>query len=230
MYQKIYKIEGETRTKKFTTWLDDVGTTADGTKELEALFGRKVFSYPKPTSLIKRLIQIANVKNGDIVLDFFAGSGTTAHAVLELNEEDEEDRQFILCEQLAYVDTVTTLRVKKVVEQIGGGDFVYMELLKLNEVFVEKIRDAETTDELLNIWEDMKHNGFLSYRVDPRLFDENMEEFKTLSPDEQKKLLLEMLDYNDLYVNYSEIDDAIYNVSEEDKKLNKEFYEGKKDA
>lgn len=228
VYQKIYKIEGEARTKKFTTWLDGVGTTADGTKELEALFERKVFSYPKPTSLIKRLIQIANVKNGDIVLDFFAGSGTTAHAVLELNEEDEEGRQFILCEQLAYVDTVTTLRVKKVMEQIGGGDFVYMELLKLDEAFVEKIRDAKTTDELLSIWEDMKHNGFLSYRVDPRLFDENIEEFRALSLDEQRKLLLEMLEYNDLYVNYSEIEDGIYNVSEEDKKLNKLFYEYQK--
>ena len=63
----------------------------------------------------------------------------------------------------------------------------------------------------------MKCNGFLSYRVDTRLFDENVEEFKTLSLEEQKKLLLEMLDYNDLYVNYSEIEDAIYNVDEEDK-------------
>lgn len=105
-----------------------------------------------------------------------------------------------------------------------------MELMKLNEVFVEKIQKAKTTGELLGIWEDMKHNGFLSYRVDPRLFDENIEEFKALSLDEQKRLLLEMIEYNDLYVNYSEIDDAIYNVSEEDKKLNKEFYGGRQDA
>jgi len=98
--------------------------------------------------------------------------------------------------------------------------------MKLNEVFVEKIRDTETKEGLLQIWENMKCNGFLSYRVDTRLFDENVEEFKTLSLEEQKKLLLEMLDYNDLYVNYSEIEDAIYNVDEEDKRLNKEFYQG----
>jgi len=67
----------------------------------------------------------------------------------------------------------------------------------------------------------------LSYRVDPRLFDENIEKFKALNLDEQKKLLLEMLDYNDLYVNYSEIDDAIYNVNEEDKNLNIKFYKEK---
>jgi len=71
---------------------------------------------------------------------------------------------------------------------------------------------------------------FLSYRVDPRLFDENIEEFKTLNLEEQKKLLLEMLEYNDLYVNYSDIEDAIYNVSDENKRLNRNFYEVKKDA
>jgi len=120
--------------------------------------------------------------------------------------------------------------ISKEVNWQGGGDFVYMELMKLNETFVEKIQDAETTEELLSIWEEMKRNGFLSYRIDPRLFDENIEEFKTLDLEEQKKLLLEMLEYNGLYVNYSEIEDAIYNVGEEDKKLNKDFYEGRKDA
>ncbi|ACR78793.1 DNA recognition and methylase subunit Mod [Kosmotoga olearia TBF 19.5.1] len=112
----------------------------------------------------------------------------------------------------------------------GGGDFIYMELMKLNEGFIQKIEDANTMEELLNIWDEMKQHSFLSYRVDPKLFDENIEEFKALSLDEQKKLLLEMLEYNDLYVNYSEIDDVIYNVSEEDKKLNKDFYEERKDA
>jgi len=196
-----------------------------GSRDLEDLGLAESFKWPKSVGYIKQLISYV-AGPFDIILDFFAGSGTTAHAVLDLNKEDEGSRQFILCEQLDYVDTVTKLRVKKVIEKIGDGDFVYMELMKLNEAFVERIRDAETTEELLNIWEDMKHNGFLSYRVDPRLFDENIEEFRTLSLDEQKRLLLEMLDYNDLYVNYSEIDDAIYNVGEEDKKLNKEFYEG----
>ena len=97
--------------------------------------------------------------------------------------------------------------------------------MTVNSDTCERIREADTVDELLSIWEDMKHNGFLSYRVDSRLFDKNIEEFKALSLDEQKRLLLEMLDYNELYVNYSEIDDGIYGISEEDKRLNKEFYE-----
>jgi adenine-specific DNA-methyltransferase len=131
---------------------------------------------------------------------------------------------------MEYIHSVTIGRLKNVLEELGKYDFIYMELMKLNEAFVEKIEDAKTTENLINIWEDMKHNGFLSYRVDPRLFDENIEEFKMLSLDEQKKLLLDMLEYNDLYVNYSEIEDAVYEVSEEDKKLNKEFYEGRQDA
>lgn len=194
-----------------------------GSHDLEDLGLSESFKWPKSVDYIKQLISYV-AGPYDIILDFFSGSGTTAQAVIELNNEDQGNRQFILCEQLEYIDTVTVLRIKKVIEKIGSGDFVYFELKKLNEDFIEKIHNAETTEELLEFWEDMKQNGFLSYRVDPRLFDENIEEFKILSLDEQKKLLLEMLEYNDLYVNYSEIDDAIYKVSEEDKTLNKDFY------
>ena len=183
---------------------------------------------------IKKIIEIAT-KPGDIVLDFFMGTGTTCAVAHKMG------RQYIGIEQLDYEENSAVIRLKNVingdqtgiskeVNWQGGGDFIYMELMKLNETFIEKIRDTKTTEKLLNIWEDMKHSGFLSYRVDPRLFDENIEEFKALDLDEQKKLLLEMLDYNDLYVNYSEIDDAIYNISEMDKKLNKEFYRGKENV
>jgi len=193
--------------------------------------GVKLTKGKKPEQLIKRIIDMST-QNKDIILDFFMGTGTTCAVAHKMG------RQYIGVEQLDYRENSAWVRLKNVingdqtgiskeVNWQGGGDFVYMELMRLNEAFVERIRDAETTDELLNIWEDMKHNGFLSYRIDPRLFDENIEEFKALSLDEQKKLLLEMLDYNDLYVNYSEIEDAIYNMSEEDKKLNKEFYKEK---
>ena len=191
-------------------------------------------SGKKPEILLKKILDISTEK-GDLVLDFFLGTGVTCAVAHKMG------RQYIGVEQLDYGENSAVVRLKNVingdqtgiskeVNWKGGGDFVYMELMKLNEAFVEKIRDAETTEEILSIWKDMKHKGFLSYRIDPRLFDENIEEFKALSLDEQKKLLLEMLDYNDLYVNYSEIEDAIYNVSEEDKKLNKDFYEGKKSA
>ncbi len=188
----------------------------------------------KPEELLKFIIEIFTHKH-DIVLDFFVGSGTTCAVAHKMG------RQYIGAEQLDYGENSAVVRLKNVIngdqtgisKEVGwdgGGDFVYMELKKLNENFVEKIREAEDSEKLFIIWEEMKHNGFLSYRIDPRLFDENIEDFKTLNLDEQKKLLLEMLEYNDLYVNYSEIEDNIYNVSEEDKKLNKEFYERKKNA
>ena len=213
-----------------SVWTEKEIRNEKGTLELKALFGKRVFDYPKAEELIKKVIEMGTME-GEIFLDFCLGSGTSAAVAHKMK------RQYIGVEQMDYINEVPVERIKKVIqgEQGGisqevnwkdGGDFVYMELMKLNESFVKKIRDAETTEELLKIWEDMKHNGFLSYRVDPRLFDENIEEFKALNLDEQKKLLLEMLDYNDLYVNYSEIEDAIYNVDEEDKRLNKEFYQG----
>lgn len=98
VYEKIWEpTEDEKRTKKFTTWLDDVGSTASGTKELKAIFdGQAPFDFPKPVTLLKRLIQIANTDDDSIIVDFFAGSCTTAHAVLELNMEDGLNRQFIM--------------------------------------------------------------------------------------------------------------------------------------
>jgi adenine-specific DNA-methyltransferase len=185
----------------------------------------KGFEYPKPVGLIKVLIKsVMMFEKEGMILDFFAGSGTTAQAVLELNKEDGGNRQFILCEQLDYVDTITIPRVKKVVKKLGGGDFVYFELMKWNENFVEKIKKAKTREELKNLWETMKEKAFLSYKVDVKTIDEHAKDFADLSIGDQKRFLLECLDKNHLYVNYSEIDDEEYGVSEEDKKLNKEFY------
>ena len=187
--------------------------------------GIKGFEYPKPVGLIKILIKsIMMFEKEGIILDFFSGSGTTAQAVLELNKEDGGNRQFILCEQLDYVDAVTIPRVRKVIEKLGGGDFVCLELMKWNENFVEKIKRARTKNELKKLWEIMKEKAFLSYKVDVKATDEHTKDFEDLSIENQKRFLLECLDKNHFYVNYSEIDDEEYGVSEEDKKLNKEFY------
>ena len=95
-----------------------VGMTQDGTKEITSIFGCKKFSFPKPVSLIKYLIEIAttSMKNA-IVLDFFAGSGTTAQAVLELNKEDGGQRKFILCtnNENNICEEITYQRIKTVI-------------------------------------------------------------------------------------------------------------------
>lgn len=206
------------------TWLDNIATNDEASKEIERFFGTNAaFSFAKPTKLIKHIIQIGSDKN-DIVLDFFGGSGTTAHAVLELNKEDGGNRQFILSEQMDYIETVTTKRVQKVIEQNESGSFVYLELKKYNQIFIEQIQEAKNTEELLNIWEQMKVKSFLNYNVDIQKQEAHIEEFKTLTLAEQKQHLVEILDKNQLYVNLSALDDKDFACTEEEKKVTQDFY------
>lgn len=195
-----------------------------GSKDLEKLDLEDKFKFPKSVQYIKKLISYFASEN-DIILDFFAGSGTTGQAVLELNKEDGGNRKFILVEQLEEHIKVCKERIQKVLQKEKiKDDFVYLELLKWNQNFVEKIQKAKTKQELENLWETMKKKAFLSYKVDVKAIDEHAKGFEELSIEDQKRFLLECLDKNHLYVNYSEIDDEEYGVSEEDKKLNREFY------
>jgi len=195
-----------------------------GSKDLEEFDLVGKFKYPKFVQYIKKLISYIASKN-DIILDFFAGSGTTAQAVLELNKEDGGDRKFILVEQLDPHIEVCKERITKIIKKDNiTSDFVYLELMKWNENFVEKIKRAKTKEELKKLWEMMKKKAFLSYKVDIKAVDENAKDFADLSIKDQKRFLLECLDKNHLYVNYNEIDDEEYGISEEDKKLNKGFY------
>ena len=136
---KRYKFEAEEKgTNPFTIWTD-VDTATGATQELMQLFGgEKVFNTPKPTALLKRIVHLVTNEN-DIILDSFAGSGTTAHAVLELNKEDGGNRKFILIEQEDYANTITAERVRRVIngvenakkeslKQGTGGTFSYFEL------------------------------------------------------------------------------------------------------
>lgn len=94
VYEKMRS--ADLRLKPYRTWLTDVGTTADGPKTVKELFdGRTVYDYPKPVALLKHLIFMGTNGDDDLVLDFFAGSCSTAQAVLEKNREDEGSRQFI---------------------------------------------------------------------------------------------------------------------------------------
>ena len=215
--------------KLFNNLFDKHGSMKSAKNELASLgFNREDFSSPKPEILIKSILEIASKKR-DLVMDFFAGSGTTGAVALKM------ERKFILIEQIENQMEITRARLKKVINSEqggisklvgwqGGGDFVYLELAKWNENFVEKIQKAKTKEELKKLWETMKEKAFLSYKVDVKTIDENAKDFEDLSIENQKRFLLECLDKNHLYVNYSEIDDEEYRISKEDKKLNKRFY------
>ncbi|MFZ2804480.1 MAG: site-specific DNA-methyltransferase [Patescibacteria group bacterium] len=126
---KRYKSEAEEKgTNVFTIW-DDVGTATDATKELMDIFdGQKVFDTPKPVSLIKKILKLSTDPES-IILDSFAGSGTTGHAVLELNKEDGGNRKFILVEMEDYANTTTAERVRRSVKKFElNGGFTYNTL------------------------------------------------------------------------------------------------------
>ena len=116
------------RGRNLSSILYNVALNKDGTTDIKNLFdGEKPFSYPKPVKLLKTLIQSAS-KPGDIVLDFFAGSGTTAQAVLELAQSGKQ-RQFILIEQMDYINDVTVPRIVRSLDLYNSKDsFIYCEL------------------------------------------------------------------------------------------------------
>lgn len=227
--QLIDRIKDGVRPK--TMWTDSkYDASSHGTKPLKKLFdGEKVFSFPKSLYAVKDVISLFTENGGDdIVLDFFGGSGTTGHAVLELNREDEGNRSFILCEQLSYAKDVTASRIEKVIDDNEQENFIYLELKKYNQTFIEQIEVAKDTKTLLQIWEQMKAKSFLNYNVDIKKQDEHLEEFKSLSLAEQKQHLCELLDKNQLYVNLSSLNDADFSCTEEEKKVTKDFYQIKK--
>jgi len=171
---------------------------------------------------------------GDIVMDYHLGSGTTAAVSHKLGF------QYIGVEQLDYGNNDSTVRlqnvisgdqsgISKIIGWQGGGDFVFCELMKYNEVFIDKIKDATTSKDLVKIWKEIAEGSFLNWYINPQLPDKAIKDFENIGKVEngfkkQKKLLVELLDKNQLYVSLSEIEDAQFKVSDEDKKLNKSFY------
>ncbi len=120
VYRKIR--DGKVTNVPFGTILpEETATTAEGTKNIQALFGFRAFDYPKPPELIKHLVNLSNSKNGQI-LDYFAGSGTTGHAIISLNRQDKGHRKYILVEQGEYFDTVLKPRIQKVVYSADWKD------------------------------------------------------------------------------------------------------------
>ena len=181
----------------------------------------------KPESLIKRIIEISTQPN-DIVMDFFLGSGTTSAVAHKMN------RQYIGIEQMDYIESVSVERLKKVIEGEqggiskainwqGGGEFIYFELAKFNQKFIDKISDAKVKD-ILNIYDEICEKAFLNYDADSKILKDKKDDFKEFNLAEQKEFLLNILNKNMLYVNLDDIEDENYEISQKDKELNKDFY------
>lgn len=212
-----------------TVWLyQEVGHTQDAKREIIALTdkGDMPFTTPKGERLMERIITLAT-KPGDLVLDFFAGSGTTAAVAHKMG------RQWITIEQMDYIEGVTKARLKKVLDGEqggvsktqswqGGGEFVYLELAPFNEVYKQKILKANNTQALLDIYALMKEKAFLDYRLGLAGLDKD---FTDLPFDEQRRILADMLDKNQMYIPYSEREDADYKLSQNDIQLSQDFYE-----
>jgi adenine-specific DNA-methyltransferase len=183
----------------------------------------------KPEKLISFIIELSS-KPGDLVLDYHLGTGTTASVAHKMN------RQYIGIEQMDYVEDWACERIlntingdqggiSQSVNWKGGGDFIYCELMKYNELFVDKIKKTKDTKELLKIWEEMKAKSFLNYNVDIKKFDESIDEFKKLPFVKQQRTLFDLLNKNQLYVNLNDIDDKEFGLARANKLLNKRFYE-----
>lgn len=204
----------------------------EGNDEIDKLFGRDEFGYAKPENLIKTIMEVTT-NEGDLVMDFFSGSGTTAAVAHKMG------RKYIGCEQIDNQIKLNIDRLRQVIEGEqggisrsvdwqGGGSFIYCELAKANAKFADEIEAASTSEQLKEIWDRMKATDYLNYKVDIKEVDANAEAFEDLSLEDQKRFLIECLDKNLLYVPLSDIDSDEYEVTDEDKRLTREFYSKKR--
>lgn len=221
-----------------TVWTDIRQVYADprAYKENQAKYTELIRDFnggQKPERLIKRIIEMST-DEADLVLDFHLGSGSTCAVAHKMR------RQYIGVEQLEYLQEFAMNRlaevingeeagISKEVNWKGGGEYVHCKLKKYNEAFIDRIQIAKTSKELVGIWKEISKKSFLNWYVNPVVPEDAVKDFEEIGKSEnglekQKKLLCELLNKNQLYVNLSEIEDKQFEVSEEDKRLNKEFY------
>ncbi|WQZ18141.1 site-specific DNA-methyltransferase [Helicobacter pylori] len=215
--------------RKSSTFWDgsEVGYNLNGDAEIKQLFnGNKVFNNPKPEALISRILEISTNEN-DLVLDFFAGSGTTCAVAHKMK------RRYIGIEQMDYIETITKERLKKVIEGEqggiskkcdfkGGGSFVYAELKEVNLEIKKQILNANSASECLKIFNDLNER-FLK-RADCKIDEIHSEEFQNLDLNEQKRTYCALLDSNEDYLNLGDIDEDAWGIDEITKKYNEIFY------
>ncbi|WP_412732493.1 site-specific DNA-methyltransferase [Minisyncoccus archaeiphilus] len=186
----------------------------------------------KPEKLLQRLLDMST-NEGDIILDYHLGSGTTCAVAHKMN------RQYIGIEQLDYVENDSVVRLKnvingdtsgisKTVNWKGGGEFIYCELAKWNEQAKEEIQKIRDLTSLAKFFDVLYEKYFLNYNVRIKDFKEKIikeDDFRKLSLEEQKRMFLTMLDLNQMYVNESEMEDKRFGVKKDDQLLTKEFYQ-----
>ncbi|GAA9306539.1 site-specific DNA-methyltransferase [Helicobacter pylori] len=184
------------------------------------------FKGQKPEALISRILEVSTNEN-DLVLDFFAGSGTTCAVAHKMK------RRYIGIEQMDYIETITKERLKKVIEGEqggiskkcdfkGGGSFVYAELKEVNLEVKKQILNANSMGECLKIFNDLSER-FLK-RADCKIDGIHSEEFQNLDLNEQKRICCALLDSNEDYLNLGDINEDAWGIDEVTKKYNEIFY------
>ena len=181
----------------------------------------------KSEKLIERIIKNSTME-GDIILDFHLGSGTTAAVAHKMG------RRYIGVEQMDYIEDITVERMKKVIEGEqggiskavnwqGGGSFVYCELMENANSLIQKIQSS-TEDNII----DIKNQIYSDERIVPYITREELNsvdvEFDNLTLEEKKQALIKLIDKNKLYVNYSDINDENYYINEKDRMFTQSFY------
>lgn len=182
----------------------------------------------KPEKLIRRIIEMAT-NPGDIFMDFYLGSGTSAAVAHKLRRryigvEQLDSQMESVLHRLMAVIAGDTSGISKAVNWHGGGSFVYCELAKCNQLFVERVMAATTDYELMLILDNVLNTGYISSKVKPSEIQASATDFNTLSLENKKRFIMELIDKNMLYVNLCDLDDAEYSISDSDKEFNRSFY------
>ncbi|GAA8188342.1 hypothetical protein HpKG127_08510 [Helicobacter pylori] len=226
-----YIRKGDREVKASNVFNAECGVTTNikATSEIKVLFANSntdLFSTPKPEALISRILEISTSEN-DLVLDFFAGSGTTCAVAHKMK------RRYIGIEQMDYIETITKERLKKVIEGEqggiskkcgfkGGGSFVYAELKEVSLEVKKQILNANSKSECLKIFNDLNER-FLK-RADCKIDEIHSEEFHNLDLNEQKRICCALLDSNEDYLNLGDIDEDAWGIDKITKKYNEIFY------
>lgn len=222
--KKIRKVDGKiTPTEILTNIWTDISFLSLGNEG-----GVDLPNGKKPEKLIQRLFELFT-DHDDIVLDYHLGTGTTCAVAHKMG------MHYIGIEQLDYGkdDSLVRLQnviageqggISKAVNWQGGGSFVYCELAKLNQTIVEEIEAAADDATLSDIYKKMVKSGFISYKVNPADIDAAADDYAALTLDDKKRFLMKILEKNLLYVNYCDIDDEEFGISDEDKAFTKSFY------